>query len=110
MGVLVVGLLLVVGCNRAEKETETCRRNLWILYDSSRSYSLENRLSFDTVINPADMKMFYPHLEVPICPSGNAPYAPFKPKDGSVCPNDPKHTAKFKEMHDDVKRNYPKYP
>jgi hypothetical protein len=62
---------------------------------AAESYCLENKLPFDTKIEPERFAQYLLHGKVPLCPLGAKPYAPFTAQQGPRCPNSAQHNQTF---------------
>jgi hypothetical protein len=56
---------------------------------------MENKLSFDTKIQPEWIADYLKNRQVPLCPLGTKPYPPFTVNDGPRRPNSAEHNRTF---------------
>ena len=95
---LAIALAGLPGCGGSTDTSEDeCVKNLQILNGAAKSYALVNKLSNSALINPGELAGFLKDGQPPKCPLGTASYEPFTLSAGPVCPNNPAHTAKFRE-------------
>jgi hypothetical protein len=91
---LVGVLALMSACaSRPEQARKRCEQNMEIILIAARSYSLERRLSCDSIIDSNDLRDYLKGGTALRCPLGQRGYAPFIYTNGPVCPNAPRvHT------------------
>ena len=88
------GIMLSVSVSNAN-ERNRCRNYMAQLAGASRSYALDNGVSFDSTISPTNLRLFITGVDDHRCPAGTNPYAPFVIKDGPKCPNSDEHNTTF---------------
>jgi hypothetical protein len=67
------------------------------LWDAARSYALQNNLSPNQKINPADLKSYFRSQDLPMrCPLGTNAYESFTLRNGPRCPHSVEHNRNRK--------------